>query len=123
MVSSYGSPGPRHFLAVRIEDFPSNFGRASVGLSIVDHGLQVNDARAVRNILRKLAVNKRSIRRKEDRPGLDQPDVTINAGPFVKPALELRGIDPHGQGILAAAVRQVGDVVAENCCSRSRDGR
>jgi hypothetical protein len=66
-----------------------------------------------RDIAGKLAVNKSAVGRDMQRAGFGEPDVAVNAGPFVKPALELRGIHPHRHRVWAAAIGQVGDVVAE----------
>src|SRR3954463_14385353 len=42
-----------------------------------------------------------------------QPDVPINAGAFVKPALEPRRIHAHHQSIFTAELRELTDVVTE----------
>ena len=39
-------------------------------------------------------------RRDVNRRRLHQPDMAIDAGPFVKPAFTERGIHPHGQHVL-----------------------
>ena len=48
-----------------------------------------------------------------DRSGLDQPDVPIDAGAFIEPAVAQGRIHPHQQHVRAAREREIGQVEAE----------
>jgi hypothetical protein len=45
--------------------------------------------------------------------GLDQPDVTVDSGTFVKPAIAGSGIDAHQQHVSAAGRGKVGEIETE----------
>src|ERR1035441_2185706 len=47
------------------------------------------------------------------RAGLGEPDVSVDAGAFVKPAIAERSVDTHQQHIASAIIRMIADVVAE----------
>src|SRR3569833_1095358 len=44
------------------------------------------------------------------RSGLGQPDVPINAGPFIEPTVPEAGINPHDNKVLASGEHEVRDV-------------
>ena len=46
------------------------------------------------------ALDENPVRRDRQRAGLDQPDMPVNAGAFVKPPLELRGIHADRHRVL-----------------------
>src|SRR5271165_2864244 len=48
-----------------------------------------------------------------DRVELREPDVAVNAGPLVEPAVAEAGVDAEGDAVFAAVVEKVGEVETE----------
>ena len=66
-----------------------------------------------RHVVLEFRADKNPVRRDGHRRGLVQPDVTVDARAFVKPALGFRRVHAHGDGVLAAEMHHVRDVLAE----------
>ena len=97
-----------------VEDFAGDGGRWRDCLSAFCRSVWTwTVAGAIWDVVGELAINKSAVGREVERAGFDQPDMAVDAGAFIKPALELRGIDPNGQRVVPAAIGQVGDVVAK----------
>ena len=86
---------------------------ADVLLKIRHCCVQLNRGFTFRHIILKFAPDKYSVRRNRHRACLDQPDMPVNAGAFIKPALKFRGIHADRQRVAASAMGQIGDVVSK----------
>ena len=99
--------------SIRPNDFGNNSRNGSVGKLVQNGCLNMNFRVTFRHVVVELAVNEDPVRRDGDRRGFHQPDVAVNSRALVKPAFRFGGIHFHGDHVFPAAIRHVGDVIAE----------
>ena len=83
------------------------------GLRIGHLGLDVDFDFVTGHIVLKIAVDKNSLRRDGNRRGFVEPDMAVNARPFIKPTFQLGRIHFHRNTVVTAKGRDVGNICAE----------
>jgi len=102
-----------HGFSFGIENLTGDGARGAAVLAVLHQSLDAHGGGSFRDIAGKLAIDEGAFWSDVQRAGFGQPNVAVDAGALVKPALELRGIHPHRHRVGAAEIGQVSDVVAE----------